>query len=605
MRFPPFRPLIILPLLLLWGGLQSSAATEEIPISVFVSALPVAPGEELLIAVVFEIPRGLHINSDRFQALLVEGHVPFPTSVRVLDAPEWLSAGEVWYPEPERMSAAFAKGEISVWSGQVTAVIPARISGPAGHGSKGRLRVEAAFQACDEKTCFLPEKRTLETELTVGPASVPAPGRELFSAFLEARASANRVSFGLLDFRFTADSSSTAGLLLILLAAAIGGMLLNFTPCVLPVIPIKMLSLSRAAATPGRAVTLGAVMSAGIVAFWLGLGAVISSASGLVAANQLFQFPAFTISTGVVIAVMAVGMGGFFSVRVPDALSAIAPRPDGIPSVLLMGVMTAVLSTPCTAPFMGAAAAWAAGKSPAMTLATFSAIGLGMAAPYFALSFFPGLARKMPKAGEGSVLLKEILGILLLAAAAYFIGSGLAGLIPAIAPIYGWGPSFFCALAGLRLAWRSWIIAKGLGRAVFPVAGLLLAGISLAAAPRVTSGSPGPWKDYSGAAAEEARRAGKVIVLDFTAEWCLNCKTLEHGPLASEKVIALLADGGVAAFRVDLTAENPEGRAMLRRAGRLTIPLLVIEDSRGRELFKEDFFTAEQLRRALLSALSR
>ena len=94
----------------------------------------------------------------------------------------------------------------------------------------------------------------------------------------------------------------------------------------------------------------------------------------------------------------------------------------------LFGVMTAVLATPCTAPFMGAAAAWAVKQPGLTTLATFSAIGVGMSLPYLFLSAFPQLVERMPKTGPASELIKQIMGLLLLAAASYFIGAGISDL---------------------------------------------------------------------------------------------------------------------------------------------------------------------------------
>ena len=122
---------------------------------------------------------------------------------------------------------------------------------------------------------------------------------------------------------------------------------------------------------------------------------------------------------------MAIGMGGLFSIRLPNTVYKVNPKQDSWFGSFLFGVMTAVLSTPCTAPFMGAAAAWAATQSPTLTLIVFGAIGFGMAIPYLILAAFPHLVEKMPKAGAASEVIKQVMGLLMLAAAAYFIGVGL------------------------------------------------------------------------------------------------------------------------------------------------------------------------------------
>ena len=170
-------------------------------------------------------------------------------------------------------------------------------------------------------------------------------------------------------------------------------------------------------------------MMLGIVFFWLLLGLLLAFVSGFTATNQLFQYPAFTIGVGVIIAVMAIGMCGLFSIRLPGKLYMVNPSHDTLHGSFLFGIMTAVLSTPCTAPFMGAAAAWATTEPPAITLLVFACIGLGMALPYLVLSAFPKLTDRMPRAGAASELIKQVMGLLMLAAAAYFIGVGLSGLM--------------------------------------------------------------------------------------------------------------------------------------------------------------------------------
>ncbi len=148
------------------------------------------------------------------------------------------------------------------------------------------------------------------------------------------------------------------------------------------------------------------MMSLGVVVFWLGLGGaialtalfvqqgVIAKGGGITTANQLFQYPAFTITVGVIIAIMALGMCNLFTVRLPKFIYAINPKHDTFHGSLGFGVMTAVLSTPCTAPFMGAAAAGAVTQRPSIALAVFAAIGFGMALPYFILAAFPKLVQR-------------------------------------------------------------------------------------------------------------------------------------------------------------------------------------------------------------------
>ena len=188
----------------------------------------------------------------------------------------------------------------------------------------------------------------------------------------------------------------------------------------------------------------------------------IALVTGFTAINQLFQYPAFTIILGTFIGIMAIGMGGLFSIRLPSVVYKVNPKQDSGFGSFLFGVMTAVLSTPCTAPFMGAAAAWATTQSAVLTLTVFGSIGFGMAVPYLVLATFPHLVEKMPRAGAASEVIKQVMGLLMLAAAVYFIGVGLSGIMQQegapLSRMYLWIVSGCIAAAGLWLAWRIWRI---------------------------------------------------------------------------------------------------------------------------------------------------
>ena len=311
-----------------------------------------------------------------------------------------------------------------------------------------------------------------------------------------------------------------------------------------------------------------------------------------------------TITIGVIIAAMAIGMCGLFSLRLPSFITNISPKHDSVPGSFGFGIMTAVLSTPCTAPFMGAAAAWAATQTPATTLATFSAIGAGMALPYLVLSALPNLVQKMPRSGPASVLIKEIMGLLLLAAAAYFVGTGLSALL-VVAPdppstVYWWPVMGFSMAAGAWLTFRTIGITTSLSRrALFGSLGALLFLLSIYGGLQLTANDPVDWVYYTPDRFEEALKRGKVVVMDFTAEWCLNCKALEQSVLYSDKVVRELNSESVVAIKVDITGNNPDGKEMLRRADRLTIPYLVVYDPSGRKVFDGDFYSVDQVLRAL------
>lgn len=585
-------------------------AQDKVRVSTAWPADGARPGDLLALAIVVDIDDEFHINPDPAQVVVVGDFEPYPTDVRILEAAGGLTLEAVRFPKPHPIKADYADGELMVYEGRTVFYLPIKVGDEVQPGPQ-RVKLEVEYQACDAYTCFIPKTVELEASLPIVDAgrAVNRVNAKLFEGYSATGAGtgAGGVRFDLFGWTFSIDTSSGGGLILLLIVAAFGGVLLNLTPCVLPVIPIKIIGLAQASENRTRRLVLGGSMSLGVVAFWLALGIMIAGISGFTATNQLFQYPVFTILVGIIIAAMAVGMCGLFYIRLPQAVYRFNPGQDSLGGSFGFGIMTAVLSTPCTAPFMGAAAAWAATQVPATTLLTFASIGAGMAAPYMALSIFPALVERMPRTGPASELIKQVMGLLMLAAAAYFVGVGLSAL--AVTPPdppgreYWWAVMAFGAAAGFWLVYGTFRITARPGRrAVFGLLGAALFIFSAAGAVRFTDKGPIDWIYYTPARFQEALGEGQVVVMDFTAEWCLNCKVLEHNVLQSQEVVKLLASPDVAAVKVDITGNNPVGKAKLRDTGRLTIPLLVIYAPDGREVFKSDFYTVEQVLAAVRQA---
>ena len=571
----------------------------------------VRPGGDLPLAIELAIDSGWHLWTNEGSTL--EGAVEFEGAIRTeikVTVPPGFSApaGFTQWPTPHLISADLGEGprSYSVFEGRAVAFQPIVVA-PDAPTTTAEISVEVSFQACDDQSCLAPATVVVTAPITVAAdAATSAPG-DVFASFDPAvfgRIRAGEKAPEVVDFdafglRLSVDIRG-AGFLLLLLLAGVGGLLLNFTPCVLPVIPLKIMALSQAAGNRGRCLVLGLAMSLGVIAFWLGLGVAVASISGFTTTNQLFQSPVFTISVGVVIAVLAIGMMGLFSLRLPQALYMIEPRHDTVLGSFGFGIMTAVLSTPCTAPFMGSAVVWAVTGSIATVLLVFGAVGAGMALPYLVLAAFPALVKNMPRSGPASDLIKQVMGLLLLAAAAYFAGAGLSGLLvePPTPPsrAYWWVVGIVAASAGLLLLVKTFRITPRLGpRVAYGGLGAVIAALSLGVAVRMTDEGPIKWAYYSPELLADAQREGMVVVLDFTAEWCLNCKTLEATVLSQPAVAAEMNSPGVVSMKVDLTGNNEAGNALLRQSGRLTIPLLVVLAADGREVFKSDAYTAAQV----------
>ena len=569
------------------------------------------PGDAIILAIVADIKKGFHINADAQQVNPFEDFKPYPTKVTVADVSNDITIESPRYPKALPIKVEYAAADLMSFEGQTVIYLKVKLSETIAPGNQ-TIKLVFEYQACADTYCLFPAKLNFEGSLAVveSGTGVSKINKELFAGFDggSAAATSGEVNFDLFGWTFAINASSKFGMILLLITAALGGMLLNFTPCVLPLIPIKIISLSHVAQDRKRCFMLGLAMFLGVLVFWLVLGALIALVSDFSATNQLFQYPAFTILLGLLIGIMATGMFGFFNVRLPNFIYMINPEQDTLKGSFGLGILAAILSTPCTAPFMGAAAAWAATQPPARTLATFAAIGAGMALPYLVLSAKPTWVEKMPKSGPASNLIKQTMGLFMLAAAVYFIGVGLAALFAdppkPTTKLYWWPVTLFCVAAGGWLAYRTFqITSRVKQRTVYAGIGVMIMALSVWGAVQLTDRGLIDWVYYTPEQFSEASSQNKVIVMVFTAEWCLNCKALEQGVFKNPKIVDLFAKDDIVPMKVDITGNNPAGNAKLKEVGTLAIPLLVIFSPNGKQLFKSDFYTADQVYKAVTKAL--
>ena len=586
----------------------------------------VAPGGDIPIALRFSFAPGWHMWPQKGASIgdmaAFSGAIPTVLGIASNGAdaalPPGIEPNLAFAQWPALHAATMNLGdgakEYAVHEGTFTVFVPVSVRADAQPGDV-LIPFEIRYQACNDERCEQPTTIEAVARFTIetgASASAPDATFAAFDPSVYGRIRAGErpselLEFNLFALKFSIDPNGLGFLLLLAIAAA-GGFLLNFTPCVLPVIPIKIMGLSQAAqGSRAKCFSLGAVMSLGVIAFWMVLGLLMATVQGFTSANQLFQQPLFTIGVGVVIGVMAIGMAGFFALRLPDWVYMVEAKHDSYVGSFGFGIMTAVLSTPCTAPLMGTAVAWATTQSPATILTVFAAVGMGMALPYLVLSAFPSLVDKMPRTGPASDLIKQVMGLLLLAAAAYFIGAGTAGLFvtPPEPPshLYWWFVAVLGASAGGWLAWRTIALSrKFANRIVFGGLGVFILAVSVLIGVSQTAKGPIDWTYYTPERLAAAQQDGRVVVIDFTAEWCANCKTLETFVLNLPSVARELNADDVAAIKVDLTGNNDAGNALLKAANRVTIPLLLVYGRDGSVTLNASDYTPQQVIDAINAA---
>lgn len=357
---------------------------------------------------------------------------------------------------------------------------------------------------------------------------------------------------------------------LVMLGLALaGGFILNFMPCVLPVLALKFLGVVASAKRPARAVRFGFLASAaGIVASFLALAgfALILRAAGMYVGWGLqFQSPLFLVAMTAILALFAANLAGFFELPLPRGFARLGESRALLGS-FFTGVLATLLATPCSAPLLGTALGFALAAGPIEILAIFFTMGVGLALPYLAVAVVPGVARLLPKPGNWMVELRRVLGLALAASALWLLWvlaaeAGMAAAVVVAALLI----AAVLALALLRTP------AARRGAVILALA-LAFVAPGLFAAPMPAALPEGPWQAFDAAAIPDLVAHGKVVMVDVTADWCLTCKVNERLVLGQAAMRRRLASPGIIAMRADWTRPNAAIAAYLRGFGRYGIP---------------------------------
>jgi len=632
----------------------SAAAAADQPVTI--TARPrhaiVERGGRLAIAVVLDHADHFHTWPSAAQDVLPENVAEFAirTAIEPASKPAWVQRiGVIQWPEPSLAKVADPTGEsdlieLMTYQGRAVAYVPVFVAPDAPLGPQ-TITFNVGYQACDEISCQAPDDVEVTVSIEIverGAATAAAIDADTEALFASLRPDAFAQESAPAPAKEPAQPSGDAAAartflgfikvdgsgVVVLLLAVVGGLVLNLTPCVLPVIPIKVMTISSHAKSPGRSMVLGLWMAAGVVAFWVGISIPAALFTSFADPSRIFGIWWVTTGIGAIIAIMSLGLMGLFEIRLPQSFYMIDPKVDSPWGSFLFGIMTAVLGLPCFGFVVGALLPASASAQPAQVIGVFTAIGFGMALPYLVLSANPALLKKVPKTGPASELVKQVMGLLLLAAAAFFIGSGLLALVsehPYVGEsLHWWAVAVFSILAGGLLLVRTFqITRKPLRRALFSVVGvgLAAAGILTAsgqtaqarnnynAAERAQSAATDPssyilgvWNPYTPELVAKARADGKVVMIDFTAKWCLNCQALKAGVLNRDPVKSELAAQNVVTVTADLTSRKAPGWDKLKQLGYTGIPLLVIDGPGIAEPWTSNFYTSDQVMAALSKA---
>ena len=559
----------------------------------------VAPGETLRVVLAAEPSPGYHVYAlaDRDT-----NGISKPTLI-VVDVPEgWtVSRARPNRPPHEEPSDVEPSGVVRYHEGPVEWTVDVKIPAdvePADYVLSGII----GYQTCYEGGCDRMTAARFEAVVAVAATNesgtlplvfTPADYREAVQLAAErptlpAEPEKRPVRFG--------------ELLLTLGAALLGGFILNFMPCVLPVIGLKVLAFVEQSGDDRRRVLmLNLWYVAGLLSVFLVLATLAVQLQ--MKWGEQFTSQTFNIVLICLVFAMALSFLGVWEIPIPGFVGSgkaneLASK-EGAIGAFAKGVLTTVLATPCSGPFLGPVFGFTLTLDPWLVYAVFGCVGLGMASPYLLIGVFPSLIRFLPRPGAWMDTFKQLMGFVLLATVAF-----LFTFIP---------PEYFVRTFTVLVA--IWAGCWWIGRRPITQTRTrrLLGWLEAVAIPTVVAvlafgnvlpDHELPWRPYSPTELERLIAEGHTVMLDFTANWCLTCQTNEQIALNTPEVKKLVEQYDIVPMVADWTDGSPEIKKKLTELGSNSIPLFVVfpAGQPDRPIVLRDLITEDQVLEALRKA---
>ncbi|HVN83515.1 MAG TPA: cytochrome c biogenesis protein CcdA [Candidatus Binatia bacterium] len=517
------------------------------------------------------VESGWHINAHQpSDSFLI------PTEV-TLTLPAGVTAEPIQYPRPDRKRFAFAGKELLVYEGKLGIATGLHI--PADFAAAS-IRVAAVlrYQACNDSLCLRPT--TAEAELVIpisteaalapsndAPTSQSAAGRPAINEWLDER-----------------------GFLFTLFAVGMLGIGLNLTPCVYPLISVTVAYFGgHANGRTARKAALASIYVLGIALSFAGLGVIAALSGGLFGAA--LQKPAVMLFIASVMITLALSSFGVYQLRPPAAVMQWAGgATGGVAGAAFMGLTMGVVAAPCIGPMVLALlVAVGTRQDPVLGFALFLALGVGMGLPYLVLALAAGSLGRLPRSGEWLVWSERLFGFVLIGMAAHFAGPLLP---PGVRP---WVIPGVVAIAGVYLGFidpsgRAVRSFQSIKRAVGLAALALAAWIAWP--PQAESAIQ--WQDFTSTAIEQSRTAGRPVVLEFGAEWCIPCGEMARTTFVDRQVVRAAARFDM--IKADITEESDAARVLLEKFDVRGVPTILVFDTTGKEVGRlVGFTTAAEL----------
>jgi thiol:disulfide interchange protein DsbD len=526
----------------------------------------IRPGDTFQVVIVANIEKGIHINSHQ-----PTDKVLVPTIVS-FDERDDIDMAPVSYPQPVLQSFSFSSREIPVYHGRIVMTVWGKLTKEIAVGTTN-ISGRFSYQACDDKTCFMPQSVNFEIPLKIVDAAQPAKLTK--HAIFEQELS-------LTSEERHAKEVIDKGLPYALIAFFLFGLALNLTPCVYPVVPITVgFFVAQGEQKKRTMFQLASYYVLGIAIIFSVLGLI----SGLAGRQWgfLFQHPWFVIIISIIILCMAASMFGAFEITVPSFLmTRLGKSRQGTIGSFLMGLTVGVVIAPCAAGIiLGLVGIVAKLGIVVKGALLFFVMGLGLGVPYLFLATFSGLMKQLPRSGMWMVWIRKLFGILLVGVAIYF-------LVPQAKQVTD-HQGFYLGVLGIFGGILLGFLEHGEGytrafrtfRAVFGV--ILIVSGTLLANAAIKPEAPGiSWLYHTDRSIEDLQKENKPIFIYFYADWCATCRELDRRTFRDTGIIAKSHEFNM--LKVNCTTPEKKSKALLQEFEVSGLPTIILLDTKGEEL---------------------
>ncbi|MEO5626377.1 MAG: protein-disulfide reductase DsbD [Dokdonella sp.] len=564
---PTAAPLINL------GGNNASATQDNAPLpaeQAFVfEAIAQSP---TAILARWTMPKGYYLYRDKSSVTLADGN-DNRSGVK-LGAPQWPKGA----PHTDEHF-----GTVTVYFDQVE--LPIALTRES--GMPQAIKLHAEYQGCLENgICYPVMQRDISIAMPAATAQELAAAK---ASFVAPAASANPLASSGTQpsvddnaLRSMPPAPSGAGILGALVLALLGGLILNLMPCVLPILSLKVLGLAQSGESHEKARKHALAYTAGVLAAFATIGLAVI---GLRAAGQALgwgfqlQQPVFVAVLVYILFAIGLSLSGVFNIGagLAGVGQGLSTR-SGTAGDFFTGVLAVVVASPCTAPFMGSALAFAFSSSSLVALLVFLALGVGLALPFLLVGFVPALASRLPRPGAWMETLKQVLAFPMYLTAVWLawvlgnqrgidaIGWVLAGAVVLALGLWWWEQSRY----------RGGPVTRSLAMLVVLAALWPIVEIAQLAVPTHTQSDSKDTVAYSAERLTALRAEGRSVFVDMGADWCVTCKVNERAVLGTDAFRALLKRSNAVLLTGDWTNVDPAITAFLKDYKSVGVPLYVV-----------------------------